>query len=72
MCSLSHPNATYKFVGEKIKHFGLYEKTNKHKTLPQTPKICCFHLWNTAAPFRMKIFKDACDTNTNVYKKKIF
>jgi hypothetical protein len=34
----------------------------KHQMLP------FFHRRNTDAPFRMKIFKDACDTNTNIYK----
>ena len=37
--------------------------------LAQNVILIFFHRRNTATPFRMKIVKDDCDTNTNIYKK---
>ena len=68
--SLSHTNATRKFWDKTVKHFGLRKK-NKSKTKchhKMTSQICFFRRRNTAAPFRMKFVKHACDTNTIIHK----
>lgn len=75
MCSLSHPNATCKFVGGKLKHVDLCKKKKKNKSndkwyLQMLHLILFFHRRSTAIPFRMKIGKHACYTNMNIYKKK--
>mgnify|MGYP006951651425 CR=1 FL=1 len=52
------------FEAKRLSILACAKKQIEHQMLFQ---ICLFHPRNTAAPFRMKIVKHPCNTNTNIH-----
>ena len=73
MCSLSHPNATCKILGGKLKDVDVCNikknKSNDKCYLQMLHLILFFHPQSIAIPYGMKIVKHTCYTNMNIYKK---
>ena len=71
MWSLSHQNATCNFLGGKLKYFDRCKKASRTTNVAyKCYTYFHFHQQSTIISFHMKIGKNTCYTNKNIYEKK--